>query len=136
MEISHPHELENKTLHYIKKYFASPRNFVRKSSLSVIATATRETGDVIDDVLHNELSSIANAKIVLSDKLARQRIFPAIEFGSCVNEGECLTEKEERDVEKYFYAKVLPRLGDEKSRSFLEDCANFDEFYQKTKNFE
>ncbi len=131
-----PCGLENKTLHYVKKYFGTPRNFVKRGSLSIIATTPFDTGDVVDDLLNNELSSVANAKIVLSDKLARQRIFPAIEFGTCINEGERLTTKEAQDAEKDFYAKVLPRLGDEKSRSFLEECANFDEFYQKVKNFE
>lgn len=131
----HPCGLENKTLHYIKKYFGASRSFAEKGSLSIFATATFETGDAIDDVLYNELSSVANAKIVLSDKLARKRLFPAIDFGGCVNEGEHLTSKEEKEAEKYFYAKVLPKLGDEESHSFLDACANFGEFYQKVKSY-
>lgn len=129
-----PCGLENRTLHYIKKYFGSSRNFVKNGSLSIIATAAMETGDAADDFLRSELSSVANAKIALSDKLARQRIFPAIDFAGCVNEGEALMTKEASEAEKRFYAKVLPKLGDAEAHSFLDSCANFDEFYQKIKN--
>lgn len=130
-----PCGIESKTLHYIKKFFGSSRNFARMGSLSIIATATMETGDLADDFLRNELFSVANAKIALSDKLARQRVFPAIDFGACVNEGETLTTDEEKEGEKCFYTKVLPRLGDIEAHSLLGSSANFAEFHKKVKKF-
>jgi transcription termination factor Rho len=130
-----PCGIESKTLHYIKKFFGSSRNFARMGSLSIIATAAMETGDLADDFLRNELFSVANAKIALSDKLARQRVFPAIDFGACVNEGETLTTDEEKEGEKCFYTKVLPRLGDIEAHSLLGSSANFAEFHKKVKKF-
>jgi len=128
--------LESKTLHYIKKYFGSPRCFAKDATLSLIASVSCETGDGFDEVIHTELSSIANAKIVLSDSLAKRRIFPAIDFKSSFADGDRFTEDNEREAERLFHANVIPNLSDEKSHSFLFDCANFDEFYQKVKNFQ
>ena len=127
--------LESKTLHYVKKYFGSPRRFAKDATLSLIASLSFGTGDGFDEMLYAELSAIANAKIQLSDSLAKRRIFPAIDFKNSLSDGDRFTEENEKEVQHLFETTVLPNLGDEKSHSFLFDSANFDEFYQKVKNF-
>jgi transcription termination factor Rho len=107
-----PCGLENKTLHYIKKYFGSSRNFVKDGSLSIIATTAMETGDVADDFLQGELSSVANVRIALSDKLARQRIFPAIDiFKSGTRKEELLLNENELST-AYKLRKILTEKPD------------------------
>ena len=45
----------------------------------MLATASCQTGNPADDLIKAELSTIGNMKIVLSDELAKRRIYPAID---------------------------------------------------------
>ncbi len=130
-----PCGLESKTVHYIKKYFGSARAFAEKGSLTIIGSVGFATGDAVDDVLYSELSSVANAEIRLSDSLAKQRLFPAVDVSTSYSDAvESIFIKEEKEAEFAFRCQVLPSIGEGSGQALVLNSANFDEFYQKTKN--
>ena len=75
-----PGGLESKTLQYLKRYFGTARCFERGGSLTMIGTLSVDTGNPADDYLRAELSAVSNLEIVLSEELAKKRIYPAIDL--------------------------------------------------------
>ena len=129
-----PCGLETKTVHYIKKYLGSARAFEKKGSLTVIGSVGFGTGDILDDVLYSELSSVANAEIRLSDSLAKRRLFPAVDVTASYSDAvEAVLSAEARLAETKFRTKILPTAEVDGGQAFLLECANFDEFCQKLK---
>ena len=104
--------LESKTLFYCKKYFGTARCFTPKGSITMICSFATETGNPADEVLKFELSNIANWEMKLSTKLARARIFPAIDFmESFGNQAEDFSTNEEEEVSCYLRQVYLSRFG-------------------------
>ena len=129
-----PCGLETKTVHYIKKYLGSARAFEKKGSLTVIGSVGFGTGDILDDVLYSELSSVANAEIRLSDSLAKRRLFPAVDVAASYSDAvESVLSAEARLAETKFRTKILSTAEADGGQAFLLECANFDEFCQKLK---
>ena len=72
--------IESKTLHYLKKYFASARCFEDSGSLTLLCTVSSDTGNPADDFIAGEISALANLQIVLSGELSRKRIYPSVDL--------------------------------------------------------
>ncbi len=66
-------------VHPPKKFFGAARNIENGGSLTIIATATVDSGSTVDDVILEELSGTANAEIRLRDELAGAQLFPAVD---------------------------------------------------------
>jgi transcription termination factor Rho len=62
-----------------KRWFAAGRNAESGGSLTIVATATVESGVKFDDAAFDELRGVANAEIVLARPLADARIYPALD---------------------------------------------------------
>ncbi len=71
--------VDAKTLEKPKAIFGSARNVEGGGSLTIIATALIETGSRMDEVIFEEFKGTGNMELVLSRKLADQRVFPAID---------------------------------------------------------
>ncbi len=71
--------LESKTLQYLKKYLGKARKLQQGGSLTILGTVSENTGNPMDELIANELLSVANLEIRLSDALASKRIYPALE---------------------------------------------------------
>ena len=68
-----------------KRFFGSARAVdprVGKGSLTIIATALKDTGSKADEVIFEEFKGTGNAEIVLSRELADRRVFPAIDVAA------------------------------------------------------
>ena len=72
--------LENKTIQYLKRYFGTARCLERSGSLTIIGCLSTDTGNPADDLLRAELAPVSNLEIVLSEDLAKRRIYPAVDL--------------------------------------------------------
>jgi len=72
--------LDARTLEKPKAFFGAARNAEEGGSLTILATALIETGSRMDEVIFEEFKGTGNMELVLSRKLADQRIWPAIDF--------------------------------------------------------
>ncbi|MEE2883919.1 MAG: transcription termination factor Rho [Planctomycetota bacterium] len=71
--------VDAKTLEKPKAIFGAARNVENGGSLTIISTALIETGSRMDEVIFEEFKGTGNMELVLSRKLADQRVFPAID---------------------------------------------------------
>ena len=71
--------VDAKTLEKPKAIFGAARNVEGGGSLTIISTALIETGSRMDEVIFEEFKGTGNMELVLSRKLADQRVFPAID---------------------------------------------------------
>lgn len=83
-----------------RKFFGSARNIDGGGSLTVIATALIETGSRMDDIIFQEFKGTGNTEIVLSRKLAEQRIFPAFDLN------QSGTRREERLIPPELFTRI------------------------------
>ena len=72
--------LESRTIQYLKRYFGTARCLERGGSLTIIGSLSIDTGNPADDFLRAELSPVSNLEIILSEELAKRRIYPAIDL--------------------------------------------------------
>ena len=72
--------LSAKAVRYIKKFLASARNIDGKGSLTMICSLPIKTGNPDDDLFFAEISPIFETQISLDVELAKNRIYPAIDF--------------------------------------------------------
>lgn len=63
-----------------KQVFASARAFMEGGSLTIVATVLIETENRMDEVIFQEFKGTGNLDLVLSQQIADQRIWPAIEI--------------------------------------------------------
>jgi transcription termination factor Rho len=90
--------LDSKALERPKKFFGAARNIVDGGSLTIIGTALIETGSRMDEVIFEEFKGTGNMELVLSRKVADQRIYPAIDINkSGTRREELLLTDEERN---------------------------------------
>ena len=72
--------LESKTIQYLKRYFGTARCLEDGGSLTIIGALSVATGNPADDLLRAELAPVSNLEIVMSEDLAKRRIFPPIDL--------------------------------------------------------
>lgn len=123
--------LESKTLQYIRKYFGSARCFEEGGSLTVIGAVAEGTGNPADDFISAELGALANLNIRLSERLALQRIFPAVDLQRS-NTQRGTQEDASDKVRTSVCRDVIPRQGEEAVRTTLAQSQNVEEFIAKT----
>jgi transcription termination factor Rho len=70
--------LDARALEVPRKLFGSARKIENGGSLTVIATILTDTGSRMDQVIFEEFKGTGNMEIVLSRKIAEQRVFPAM----------------------------------------------------------
>jgi transcription termination factor Rho len=86
-------------LHPAKRFFGAARNIENGGSLTILATATVDSGSATDEVILEELSGTGNAEIRLSRSLAERRLFPAIDVhASGTRREDLLLSPEEEGV--------------------------------------
>src|SRR4029450_12954683 len=62
-----------------KKFFGAARNIEEGGSLTILATARRETGCKRDEVIFEEFKGTGNMELRLDRRLAERRVYPAID---------------------------------------------------------
>jgi len=80
-----------------KQFIGAARNTAESGSVTVITTASVNGGNRYDAAVFEEIRETCNAEIILSDQLAKQGVFPAIDFlRSNTKKDELLLSTEER----------------------------------------
>ncbi|MFO1462711.1 MAG: transcription termination factor Rho [bacterium] len=90
-----------------RRFFGAARKLEEGGSLTIIATALVNTGSQMDEYIFQEFKGTGNMELVLSRRLAEQRIFPAIDVPASG------TRKEEKLLSPEEYATM------QKIRGFL-----------------
>ncbi len=125
--------LESKTLQYVKKFFGSARCLEGGGSLSILGTVSKNTGNPMDDLLHAELSAVSNLEVALSEELARQRIYPAIDFANTQKRNGLSLEGDDVLLDLYIRNEYIPKYGAQRLFSLMKQSASYDEFMDKLK---
>ena len=71
--------LDARALEVPRKLFGSARKIENGGSLTILATILVDTGSQMDQVIFEEFKGTGNMEIVLSRKIAEQRVFPALD---------------------------------------------------------
>lgn len=124
--------LENKTIHYVKKYFGSARCLEKGGSITILAAVNVGTGDPADETLARELSELSTMQLYLSNELAIKRVYPAIDFFKGFTKSN---NEEAKEIEFLLRNKILPAVGVEGGLKLLEDAQTEEEFFQAVKTF-
>ncbi len=90
-----------------RRFFGAARKLEEGGSVTILATALINTGSQMDEYIFQEFKGTGNMELVLSRRLAEQRIFPAIDVPASG------TRKEEKLLSPEEYATM------QKIRSFL-----------------
>jgi transcription termination factor Rho len=72
--------LDARALEIPRKLFGAARNIENGGSLTILATVLVDTGSQMDQVIFEEFKGTGNMEIVLSQQVAKQRIFPALDI--------------------------------------------------------
>ncbi len=79
-----------------RRIFGAARNVEGLGSITIIATILVDTGSNMDNVIFEEFKGTGNMELVLSKRLAENRVFPAIDVSkSGTRRAELLFEPEE-----------------------------------------
>ncbi|MBQ4053542.1 MAG: hypothetical protein IJD33_04310, partial [Clostridia bacterium] len=117
--------LENKTVQYLKRYFGAARCLEKSGSLTILGTMSMDTGNPADDLLKAELSAVSNLEIVLSDDLAKRRIYPPIDLLKTRGKSTSLmVAKEEERFRDLIVGTYLPSFGYEALKNLLDESVS------------
>ncbi|HKY63280.1 MAG TPA: transcription termination factor Rho [bacterium] len=83
-----------------RRFFGAARKLEEGGSLTILATALIQTGSQMDEYIFQEFKGTGNMELVLSRRLAEQRIFPAIDIAASG------TRKEEKLLSPEEYAAM------------------------------
>ncbi|HKX11820.1 MAG TPA: transcription termination factor Rho [bacterium] len=83
-----------------RRFFGAARKLEEAGSLTILATALIQTGSQMDEYIFQEFKGTGNMELVLSRRLAEQRIFPAIDIAASG------TRKEEKLLNAEEYAAM------------------------------
>ena len=61
-----------------RRFFGAARNLENGGSLTILATILVDTGSRMDEIIFNEFKGTGNMDLILSQKCAEQRVWPAI----------------------------------------------------------
>jgi transcription termination factor Rho len=92
--------LDVRALQLPKQIFGSARNIEHGGSLTIIATALVDTGSRMDEVIFQEFKGTGNMELVLDQKLANRRIWPAMDLS------QSGTRKEELLIDRRKLQKI------------------------------
>ena len=67
-------------LHPAKRFFGAARNTAEGGSLTILATCLVDTGSRMDDLIYEEFKGTGNMEVHLDRRLARRRVYPAIDI--------------------------------------------------------
>lgn len=82
-----------------RRFFGAARKLEEGGSITILATALINTGSQMDEYIFQEFKGTGNMEIVLSRRLAEQRIFPAIDVSaSGTRKEEKLLSPEEYEI--------------------------------------
>ncbi len=106
-------------LYPAKRFFGAARNFEKGGSLTIIATALIDTGSRMDEVIYEEFKGTGNMELHLDRKLARKRIFPAIDVQKSGTRNEEKLLGSDVLAESWRIRRMIDHLKDTDATSLL-----------------
>jgi transcription termination factor Rho len=104
-----------------RRLFGAARNIENGGSLTIIATILTHTGSKMDDIIFQEFKGTGNMDLVLSQKCAEQRVWPAININQSGTRKEHLLMDTEEFQEMMQIRRELSKRDELTSMSaFLE----------------
>ena len=116
-----------------KRFFGAARNIEEGGSLTIISTALIDTGSRMDEVIFEEFKGTGNSETILERKIAKKRIYPAIDITkSGTRREELLFNKD--DLQKMnVLRRIIAPMGTMDAIEFinskLKDTKNNAEFF-------
>lgn len=123
-----PCGLESKTLQYLKKYLGAARCLEEGGSITVIGTLSRATGNPADDLIENELAQIANHKLLLSDGLARRRVYPSVDVIASEITSPAIDGIPDEELKEFVRRSYLPEQGESALFALIDGAENAQAF--------
>ncbi len=114
-----PGGVDAAALHPPKRFFGAARKVENGGSLTILATATVESGSPTDELIFEAFSGTANMELRLRSELAERRLFPAIDAVRSATRREDLLMSSEELAIVGKLRRVLAGLGDEQALELL-----------------
>lgn len=123
-----PCGLESKTLFYLKKFIASARNFKLHGSLTIVGSATAQTGDPVDELICSEIVKLSGFQIRLNGEMAYRHQYPAID------PTHTYTQQTYAQLETFEALNKFLQTHDKQDfRLLMQSVSTYEEFLQKLK---
>lgn len=104
-----------------KRFYGAARNIEEGGSLTIIATALIDTGSRMDEVIFEEFKGTGNLELVLDQKLAEMRLYPAIDINrSSTRKEELLMERSTLN-KIWILRKLLAPMSNIESMKFIKE---------------
>ena len=113
--------VDSNALERPKRFFGAARNLEEGGSLTILATALVDTGSKMDEVIYEEFKGTGNMEIHLERKIAKKRIYPAINVRRSGTRREDLLTSEEELRLMWAVRKVTDPMDDSQGIEFLID---------------
>lgn len=125
--------LESKTVYYLKNFLGTARNLKSKGSLTMLGALNTDTGNPADETLLNEMTSVSNLEIYLSEDLAIKHIFPNIDLMKSRSfDARFPDEKADSlSLADFLKREYLPYYSLESLWLMIADCKTYEEAYNK-----
>jgi transcription termination factor Rho len=104
-----------------KRFFGAARNIEEGGSLTILATALIDTGSRMDDVIYEEFKGTGNMEIHLDRKMAKTRLYPAINVNKSGTRKEELLIPKDNLQKIWVLRKLLHPMDDLEAMEFLLD---------------
>ena len=116
--------MDSRALEIPKKLFGSARKLEEGGSLTIIATCLVDTGGKMDQVIFEEFKGTGNMELTLDQKIANQRIYPAINIlSSGTRKEELLLSPKALDASRNIRKHLLAMNPTQSMKSLLEALA-------------
>lgn len=110
-----------------KQIFSAARNFSKGGSLTIVASVLIETENRMDEVIFREFQGTGNLDLVLSKKIADQRIWPAIDIAkTATRRVELLHDSETYDTVTALRKSLLTMRPDEATQKLVSNLSRFE----------
>ena len=104
-----------------KRFFGAARNIEEGGSLTILATALVDTGSRMDDVIYEEFKGTGNMEIHLDRRMAKKRVYPAINVNKSSTRREELLIPADVLQKIWVLRKLLYPMDELEAMEFLLD---------------
>jgi len=104
-----------------KRFFGAARNFEKRGSLTIIATALVDTGSRMDDLVYEEFKGTGNMELHLVRELSEKRIYPAIDIQKSWTRNEELLLSKDVLMASWRIRRMLDTFKEDERTSILLD---------------
>ncbi|MCB0283045.1 MAG: transcription termination factor Rho [Calditrichae bacterium] len=102
-----------------RRFFGAARNLENGGSLTILATILVDTGSRMDEIIFNEFKGTGNMDLILSQKCAEQRVWPAINIKESGTRKEHLLLSDDELQKAMKIRQVLASMNEVEAMRYL-----------------